>query len=254
MAERTEIPWADGTFNGWIGCTKVSPGCVQCYAEADFDHRKHRAEWGPGKPRIRTSADNWNKPKQWNRKHAEFYAKHVRRRRVFCASLGDVFDPEVPEEWRTDLWELIRQTPNLDWLLLTKRADRIVEFLPEDWGKGYDNVWLGVTVENKKHGLPRVDILREIPAKVRFLSCEPLLEDLGAPDLTGIHWVIAGGESGPRARPMAHEWVHGIYWHCYTSRVAFFFKQWGGPGRDKGGCLLGGRVEKHWPIVKNERE
>ena len=246
MAENTEIAWTDATFNPWIGCARVSPGCDNCYAEADFGSRKRRAIWGAGNPRSRTSSENWKNPRRWNRQHEAFAGEHGRRRRVFCASLGDVFDKEVPEEWRRDLWALIRETQNLDWLLLTKRAQNIRRFLPEDWGDGYPNVWLGVSVEDRKHGLPRIRQLREVPARVRFLSCEPLLEDLGELDLEGIHWVIVGGESGPKARPMDREWIANIQYDCEDEGIAFFFKQWGAV-RDKGGCLLDGREFKEWP-------
>lgn len=141
---------------------------------------------------------------------------------------------------------LIRATPNLDWQLLTKRAERIEALLPDDWGGGYPNVWLGVTVENRIQGIPRIDALRRIPARVRFLSCEPLLEDLGKVDLRGMHWVIVGGESGPRARPMNPDWVSSIQNQCWKQSVPFFFKQWGGR-KGKGGCLVAGEEFKDWP-------
>jgi len=153
---------------------------------------------------------------------------------------------EIAESERTRLWDIIRKTPLLDWQLLTKRADRIATCLPDDWGEGYQNVWLGVSVENRAHGLPRVDHLRKIPAKIKFLSCEPLLEDLGEINLAGIDWVIVGGESGPRARPMEVSWVHNIKDACAAQAVLFFFKQWGGR-ESKGGCLLDGAESKAWP-------
>ena len=160
----------------------------------------------------------------------------------------DWTDNNAPAGQRDRLWELIRATPNLDWQLLTKRAPNIKRCLPTDWGNGYDNVWLGVTVENRQHGLPRIEHLRRAPAKVRFLSIEPLLEDLGEIDLTGIHWVIVGGESGPNARPMAIEWVGNLRRQAEAAGVPFFFKQWGGR-RDKGGCLLQGVEIKEWPVA-----
>jgi protein gp37 len=170
------------------------------------------------------------------------------RRRVFCASMCDVFDKNAPNGARDRLWTLIRETPNLDWQLLTKRAPNIEKYLPSDWGNGYPNVWLGVTVENRANGLPRVDILREIPSVVRFLSIEPLLEDLGEVDLQGLHWVIAGGESGPNARPMEASWMFSIRRQCADQGIPFFFKQWGGR-RSKGGCEIDGFEVKEWPRV-----
>lgn len=189
-----------------------------------------------------TSDENWRKPERWNRSAA---AEGLRRR-VFCGSMCDWTDVNAPSLARRRLWKLIGATRWLEWQLLTKRAPRIRACLPDDWGDGYDNVWLGVTVEDCKHGLPRIEQLRRIPAQMRFLSIEPLLEDLGELDLSGIHWVIVGGESGPRARPMDPEWVSNIQRQCAGTGTAFFFKQWGGQ-RTKGGCLIDGQEIKQWP-------
>jgi len=191
---------------------------------------------------------NWRNPLRWERAYAAFEAEHGRRRRVFAGSMCDWADKNAPLGQRDRLFDVIRQTPHLDWQLLTKRAPNIAKYLPPDWGAGYDNVWLGVTVENRKHGLRRIDVLRRTPAKVRFLSIEPLLEDLGELDLTGIHWVIVGGESGPGARQMDPAWAEAIRRQCEEQGVAFFFKQQGGTKRDKGGTRLGGREYKQWPI------
>lgn len=158
----------------------------------------------------------------------------------------DWADIDAPEGQRDRLWAVIRKTAALDWQLLTKRAPNIAKFLPADWGDGFPNVWLGVTVEDRKHGLARVDHLRRVPARVRFLSVEPLLEDLGEIDLCGIHWVIVGGESGPKARPMQRDWVFNIKDQCQEQGVPFFFKQWGGR-KNKGGSLLEGTEIKQWP-------
>lgn len=210
-----------------------------------MDRRTGGNHWGPrATPRL-TSTDNWRKPSRWQ-KEAEQTGK---RRQVFCASMCDVFDKNAPEGARDRLWALIRETPMLDWQLLTKRAPNIEKYLPADWGNGYPNVWLGVTVENRPHGLPRIPILREIPSVVRFLSIEPLLEDLGEIDLAGIHWVIVGGESGPSPRPMEASWVLSIRRQCIEQKVPFFFKQWGGRSSDKGGCELNGMEIKEWPRV-----
>jgi len=243
VGDLTEIAWTDSTFNPWWGCAKVSPGCANCYAEA-FDKRTGGDYWGVGKmPRI-MGASNWNKPLKWQRE-AE---RTGIRRKVFCGSMCDWAAIEGPDTERARLWDLIRQTPMLDWQLLTKRADRISDLLPSDWGTGYPNVWLGVSVENWNHGVSRIDILRKIPATVRYLSCEPLLGDLGPIDLTGIGWVIVGGESGPNARPMYRSWVLELMMQCDHQGVPFFFKQWGGCSKDKGGSRLLGREFKAWPV------
>lgn len=245
--ENTKIEWATHTWNPWEGCTKVSAGCANCYAE----NRNARfgggtaPNWGKGAPRRRTSEANWREPLKWNRE-AE---KSGTRPRVFCASLADVFDAEVPDEWRADLFRLIRDTPHLDWLLLTKRPENVVPMLHSavrenswscDWAAGHApvNVWLGASVENQEAADKRIPELMKIPAKVRFLSCEPLL---GPVDLMwwigyddsdpfreiGIHWVIAGGESGPHARPMHPDWARSLRNQCSAAGVAFHFKQWG---------------------------
>ncbi|MGU2444379.1 phage Gp37/Gp68 family protein [Burkholderia cenocepacia] len=255
MSENTKIEWCDHTFNPWEGCQKVGPGCDNCYAEA----RNARfaggtaVNWGPGSPRRRTSPANWRKPLQWNRNGA-FYTQHRRRQRVFCASLADVFDNEVDLLWRRDLFRLIADTPNLDWLLLTKRIGNVptmlrhigVERLP-------DNVWLGATIVNQVEADRDIPKLLDVPARVRFLSMEPLL---GPVDLTsipwgglrvsvlqgwdspdhGLHWVIVGGESGLGARPMHPDWARDLRDQCAAAGVPFLFKQWGewAPGENAG--------------------
>lgn len=223
MGENTKIEWATNTFNPWIGCTRVSPGCVNCYAEELMDHRYKRVKWGKGELRSRTSEANWKKPLAWNKK-AEAEGT---RPRVFCSSLADVFDPEVEQEWKDDLWRLIEKTPNLDWLLLTKRPEYIDVAIPTSWFQQWpQNVWLGVTVENQKMARERIHILASYPAPVRFLSCEPLIGPLSL-DLEEIDWVIVGGESGKNARPMHPDWIERIQSDCNAEVTAFFFKQWG---------------------------
>ena len=258
MAETTEISWCDSTMNPWIGCTKVSPGCDNCYAATQDKFRKWTPE-GWGGPRQRTSAANWKKPLQWNRDATAFQAQHGRRQRVFCASLADVFDNEVPEEWRFDLYELWDQTPHLDWLVLTKRIGNAAKMLP--WVADNDqpgcaplpNVWLGATIVNQEEADRDIPKLLAVPARVRFLSCEPLL---GPVDLRTLHhdgtveinaltgdhgvtrplagrsdrridWVIVGGESGPGARPMHPAWARSLRDQCAAADVPFHFKQWG---------------------------
>lgn len=312
----TKIEWCDHTWNPWIGCTKVSPGCANCYAAA-MDKRFGGGHWGKGAPRRRTSAANWRQPLRWNKKTAydcpacgSTFLQETsamkgmywecdcsctgtyctqRRPRVFCASMADWLDDEVPIEWLADLLDLIRRTPNLDWQLLTKR--------PEDWrGRMLDaevwardntaeddrssllarwiglwrmsrepggpppphNVWIGTTVEDQARADERIPHLLQIPARVRFLSCEPLLgpvdlesmwidsihADAAVRPLSGyvssdgcyqpwtdkrhrLHWVICGGESGPGARPMHPDWARSLRDQCKADGVPFFFKQWG---------------------------
>lgn len=249
--ENSKIEWTDHTFNPWTGCTKVSDGCKNCYAEALMDKRFGTVQWGPQGTRKRTSAANWRKPVQWNRNAASFvecdtcgwrgdksnlaYCPHCfgyncspARQRVFCASLADVFEdrPELVE-WRRDLFELILATPNLDWLLLTKRPENVIGMARANvFAQGLpSNVWIGTSDEGDQH--QRIDELRGIHAKVRFLSMEPLLSDPGTLNLDGIHWVIVGGESGPNARPMRRFWVRSILGQCKAAGIPFFFKQWG---------------------------
>lgn len=243
MADITAIAWTDSTFNPWWGCTKVAPGCDNCYAAA-LDRRTGGDHWGDAGPRA-MSVQNWNKPLRWNR---EAQAAGVRRR-VFCGSMCDWTDKNAPDGQLDRLWSLIRDTPWLDWQLLTKRAPNIERSLPHDWGDGYANVWLGVTVENREHGLPRIDRLRNIPARVRFLSVEPLLEELGDLDLRGIHWMIVGGESGACARPMEAAWAERVIAQSRDQGVSVFFKQWGGRRADKGGCAIGGVEFKEFPLA-----
>lgn len=298
MGENTAIEWADHTFNPWSGCTKVSPGCANCYAErlsargmTNGKGERTLGQWGPGAPRKRTSAANWRKPLRWDREaepqpcegccscsSVGHYSPLCDgsglvsvRPRVFCASLADWLDPEVPAEWLADLLALIERTPHLDWLLLTKRPELWRERLEaatdwdglidgrlnqgaddmvSDWLKGLTpaNVWIGTSVEDQQRADERIPHLLRIPARVRFLSCEPLLGPVTLPaleklDRSGLrtaeignwgnvpaprfHWVIAGGESGPGARPMHPEWVRSLRDQCQAAGVAFHFKQWG---------------------------
>ena len=240
MADTTKIEWtatrlADGTllpgytFNPWTGCTKVSPGCDHCYAEG-WSKRSGHVEWGPHGSRRRTSAANWAKPIKWN---AEAEATGIRRK-VFCASLADVFDnhASITSGWRGDLWHLIYRTPHLDWLLLTKRPQNIAKMLPEGygapaWGDGWKNVWLGTTAENQVEWDRRWPVLEKIPAVIRFISAEPLVSDIQMNGNSKPDWLIVGGESGPGARPMHPDWPRSLRDQCRAAGVDFFFKQWG---------------------------
>jgi protein gp37 len=149
MGEYSKIEWCDHTFNPWIGCQKVSPGCDHCYAEAMMDHRYKKVQWGPHGERKRTSEQYWKKPIQWNAQARTFRKENGHRPRVFCASLADVFDNQVASSWRNDLFALIRKCNKLNWLVLTKRPENIEKMLPSDWGDGYSNVWLGTTAEDQ---------------------------------------------------------------------------------------------------------
>ena len=248
MAEKTGIAWTDSTFNPWIGCTKVGPGCDNCYAEQRMDRRLKVVTWGAGQPRNATSPRNWSLPRKWQREAAAFEATHGRRQRVFCASLGDVFDNKVPDEWRSDLWALIAATPHLDWLLLTKRPQNIAKMLPRMASRPgmmwpWPNVWIGTTVENQDEANRRIPHLLAVPAVKRFLSCEPLLGPVDLREVwasmpsggkslydtlqgsTRIDWVICGGESGPNTRPMHPDWARSLRDQCQAAGVPFFFKQ-----------------------------
>lgn len=283
MGKTTEISWCDSTFNPWIGCTKVSPGCKNCYAETLMDSRYGRVKWGKGQPRQRTSKANWKLPVKWNQFAAEgqclkcgqLYAGPAwdridkegfiqcdecnatvayRRARIFCASLSDWLDDEVPIEWLADLLKLIHETPNCDWLLLTKR--------PEHWrsriGQANDslepgcptrimlsrwvgsealkleptspaNVWLGSSVEDQQRADERIPALLQIPARIRFLSVEPMLEriDFSSWQPLAIHQMIFGGESGRDARHCHVDWIRDGLAQCRTAGVASFVKQLG---------------------------
>jgi protein gp37 len=306
VADATKIEWTDSTFNPWIGCTRVSPGCDHCYAAVSTPARSRGIQWGAGQPRVRTKT--WGDPDLWNKTPffecpdcglrgdaramgdrpspaplpgdaADFIArqspprcKHLNaktvRRRVFCASLADVFDNEVPIEWRADLLMLIRATPNLDWLLLTKRIGTVPRLLAQaadllrvsgrldgwdwlnDWicGSPPANVKLGASIVNQEEADRDIPKLLATPARVRFLSMEPLLgpvdlrclqlpsdpgtlrymdamdRDAGA---RGVDWVIVGGESGHGARPMHPDWARSLRDQCAATGVPFLFKQWG---------------------------
>jgi protein gp37 len=231
MAKDSKIEWTHHTFNPWWGCTKVSPGCKHCYAET-WARRIGRLLWGPKAPRRELSDAYWKQPLVWD---AE--AKRIdRRRRVFCASMADVFeDRRDLDRHRERLWKLIDETPNLDWLLLTKRPHKVLSLTPygANWPR---NVWLGSTAENQRWLDKRMEELTAIPARVLFLSCEPLLGPLdfsrwifeaqhGKRRL--VDWVIAGGESGHHARPANPEWFSSIRDQCLDARIHFHFKQWG---------------------------
>jgi len=228
MAENSGISWTDHTFNPWIGCTAVSQACDNCYAES-WDVRFGGERWGPKATRTRTGVKNWNRVMKWNRLAGESGVKTI----VFCASLADVFDNHrsIDPCWREDLWRLIASTPNLAWMLLTKRPQNIERYLPGDWGDGYTNVAIGVSAENQVETDRRVPILLSTPAAGRFLSMEPLFEKVILPEgCLGegkIDYVIAGGESGPGARRSDTEWFRSVRDQARHAGIAFHFKQYG---------------------------
>ena len=245
MTQNSKIEWTDHTFNPWIGCQKIGPGCDHCYAESMMADRLKKVQWGPGAERVRTSPANWKQPLAWNAAHDKFYAEHGRRQRVFCASLADVFDNAVDPAWRADLLRLIEATPNLDWLLLTKRIGNAHQMIGEalitmtgdtsllpSWP--WPNVWIGASIVNQAEANRDIPKLLQVPARVRFLSMEPLL---GPVDLRQAHfaplrlprvdWAIVGGESGTDARPMHPDWARDLRDQCATAGVPFLFKQWG---------------------------
>lgn len=237
MAENSKIEWTDHTFNPWIGCQKVSAGCDHCYAET-LSKRYGWVEWGPHGERKRTSAANWRKPLQWAKAARFDAARYIgprTRPRVFCASLADVFDNQAPQQWRDDLFDLIWETPELDWLLLTKRPENIAKMLPTNWSaEGWSNVWLGATCEDQAAYDWRWPILSKIPAAVRFISYEPAIGLLNLQSMALVldrpaamfpDWVICGGESGHGARMMDAKWASDLKAQCQLIGVSFFMKQ-----------------------------
>lgn len=247
--ENSIIAWTDNTFNPAMGCTKVSPGCAHCYAETLTKNRMGLKLWGPQAARQVTTSANWAKPRRWNREAA---ASGVRLK-TFCASLCDVFeDHPTIDGMRPRLWSLIRETPNLDWQLLTKRPERIASNLPDDWGPdGWPHVWLGTSVESEEYA-HRIDELRVIPAVVRFVSYEPALGPLADANLSGIDWLICGGESGPGFRPMDVQWVRDVRDRCAEFGAAFFFKQ-SAAIRTEMGTTLDGEIVRNYPTPRVPR-
>lgn len=237
MGENSAIAWTDHTFNFWIGCQKVSAGCDNCYAETLMDKRYHRVEWGQRKvdgivasvgTRSLTSEANRRKPYSWQRKAAAFREQFGRRQRVFCSSLSDVFDNQVPIDWRADLWSTINATPDLDWLLLTKRPENILKLIPRNWQAALPrNIWIGVTAENQENYDRRMCLLADVRAAVHFVSYEPALGPL---TISGLYpsWVICGGESGRGFRDMPEEWARSIKHECVRKGIPFFMKQMAG--------------------------
>jgi protein gp37 len=239
MSEHSKIEWTDATWNPLRGCTKISPGCKHCYAETFAERfrgvKGHPYEQGFD---LRLVPEKLSEPFQWSSPKT-----------VFVNSMSDLFQPGVPDAYIEDV---VRVMVEADWhtyQVLTKRSERLRDLLADrlSFAAGKRHIWWGVSVEDKKYGLPRVDHLREAPAAVKFLSIEPLLEDLGRIDISGIHWAIVGGESGHGARPMEEAWVEAILKACRKQKVAFFFKQWGGVHKSTTGRSLRGRTYDEMP-------
>ncbi len=244
MTTQSKIEWTEQTWNPTTGCTKVSPGCKNCYAE--IMAKRLQAMGAPGYDNgfeLTLQPERLQQPLR--RKKPTVY---------FVNSMSDLFHEAVPDGFLDMVFDVITQTPQHTYQILTKRSERLPEYFSRN--RCPDNVWLGVSVEDRQYGLPRVEHLREVDARVRFLSVEPLLEDLGKLNLHGIHWVIVGGESGPKARPMAHEWVDNVRRQAVKAGVAFFFKQWGTWGADgvkrakqNNGRELNGRLWNEYPLA-----
>ncbi len=242
MSDHSKIEWTDTTWNPMRGCTKISPGCAHCYAETFAE----RFRGVPGHPYeqgfdLRLVPDKLGEPLRW-----------ATPRRIFVNSMSDLFHEGVSDEY---IESVVRVMVAANWHMyqvLTKRSERMLSLLRGrlGWVRDERHIWWGVSVENRKHGLPRVRHLQAAPVTIRFLSIEPLIDDVGRLPLRGIHWVIVGGESGPGARPMQQTWVRDIRSQCRAAGVPFFFKQWGGVQKGKAGRKLDGRTYDEFPLVE----
>jgi len=241
MSHKSTIEWTDATWNPVRGCTKVSPGCKNCYAEAFAERFRgvpgHAYELGFD---LRTVPEKLREPLKWKTP-----------RRVFVNSMSDLFHEKVSDSYIRDVAEVMLTAKWHTYQVLTKRPERMGRLLrgalPD--AAQAPHIWWGTSVENRQHGLPRVGMLRESGAAVKFLSCEPLLEDLGEFSLAGVDWVIVGGESGRKARPMTKTWVTSLRDQCRHAEVAFFFKQWGGVKKKETGRELDGRTYDEFPVI-----
>lgn len=244
MAQNSKIEWTDATWNPVRGCTKISPGCKHCYAEAFAE----RFRGVPGHPYeqgfdLRLVPGKLDEPLRW-----------PTPRLVFVNSMSDLFHPGVPDEYIVKVAEIMNMATWHTFQLLTKRSERMKELLNSklQFAAHSPHIWWGVSVENRKHGVPRIDHLRAANVEVRFLSVEPLLEELGSLNLSGIHWVIVGGESGLGARPIRKEWVISVRAQCAKAKVPFFFKQWGGVHKSKTGRMLDGKIYDEYPTPSHQ--
>jgi protein gp37 len=239
MSEHSAIEWTDATWNPVRGCTKISPGCTHCYAETFAERFRgvagHPYEHGFD---LRLVPEKLSEPLRWRRS-----------RMIFVNSMSDLFHKNVPDDYIVAVARVMKLAPWHTFQVLTKRSERLRDLLASKltFVAKDRNIWWGVSVENRKQGIPRIAHLQAGPAAVRFLSIEPLLEDLGRLDLKGIAWVIVGGESGRGARPMQPSWVRSIRAECDRAAVPFFFKQWGGPRKNLAGRMLDGRTYDEMP-------
>jgi protein gp37 len=257
MAENTAIAWTDHTWNPWMGCHKVSDGCKHCYAEVLVKGRMGRpGMWGLTGTRERTSDAYWRRPRRWNVLAEEAQVPL----RIFCASLADVFedygtpDAPGPNQWRDDVFDIIRATPWLDWQLLTKRPENIARMVPDDWSlETFPNVWLGTSIEDNRVGHRAAELIK-VEASVHFVSYEPAVGPLTPPDMSlyDIEWVIVGGESGPGYRQMDLEWARDMQRWCRLTGTTFFFKQDSAPRTEMGIDALG-QVYRDYPLTWNRK-
>jgi len=244
MSSKSAIEWTEQTWNPTTGCTKISPGCLHCYAETMSKRLQAMGAHGYENGfKLSLLPNRLDQP--ITRKKPTMY---------FVNSMSDVFHEDIPDAYIDEIFNVISKTQQHTYQILTKRANRMYDYLINK--NIPNNTWLGVTVENIEHGLPRIELLRRLNSKIRFLSCEPLLQDLGAIDLSDIHWVIAGGESGAKARPMNKQWAISLRDECEKQNVAFFFKQWGMWGADgkkrakkANGRLLHGKFWDEYPSI-----
>jgi protein gp37 len=242
MSEISSIEWTDATWNPVRGCTKISPGCKHCYAQTFAERFRgvsgHPYEQGFD---LRLVPEKLHEPLRWKSP-----------KKIFVNSMSDLFHPDIPDEYIEQVaWVMMKGNWH-NFQVLTKRADRLRAMLNTKlrFATASEHIWWGVSVENKKHGVPRIDELRSTPASIKFLSVEPLLEDLGRVDLKGIDWVIVGGESGRGARQLEEKWVQGILTQCRAQGVRFFFKQWGGVNKKAAGRILNGRTYDELPVLQ----
>ncbi len=239
MSASSKIEWTDATWNPVRGCTKISPGCKHCYAET-FAERFRGVKGHPFEHgfELRLVPEKLGDPIRWSTP-----------RKIFVNSMSDLFHPQVPDDFIEKICRVMLAADWHTYQVLTKRADRMNRLLRTKLTEAAkaSHIWWGVSVEDKKHGLPRIDLLRDMCPSVAFLSVEPLLEDLGSLNLQGIDWVIVGGESGPGARPIEATWVRSIRSQCKSQKVPFFFKQWGGVRKSKTGRELDGRTYDAFP-------
>ncbi|MGE0084867.1 MAG: DUF5131 family protein [Desulfococcaceae bacterium] len=235
MSANSKIEWTHSTWNPVTGCTKISKGCMNCYAEKMAKRLAGRYGYPKENPfQVTLHPDRLHQPLHWKGRHI-----------IFVCSMGDLFHKDVPDAYLSDILDIIRQCPEHTFQILTKRPERMLQ-LSGKIGKWPENVWTGVTVESSDCK-SRIELLREVKSSVRFLSCEPLLNDLGKMDLKKIDWVIVGGESGCRARPMALEWAANLRDQCVEANIPYFFKQWGGIRKKKAGRILEGKEWNQMP-------